>query len=62
MANYVPCVREQEIDKRSARQSYFDAKRRERDMMAYTSSEYSKERKTPINFRYNAPAPRKQQQ
>jgi hypothetical protein len=45
MGNCVPCVREQEIDKRSARQSYFDAKRSEKNAMAYTESQLTRKTK-----------------
>ena len=61
MGNCLPCEREKEIDKRSARQSYFDAKTRERETMVYTCSKYKKENKLPFKLIFHAP-PRKKQQ
>ena len=47
MGNCLPCrLRDQvqEVDRRSARTSYFDAKRREKEAMTYTRSEFAKEK------------------
>ena len=36
------CFTKDTVDRRSARASFFDAKRREKDAMAYTTSQFSK--------------------
>lgn len=62
MGNCLPCLPRKEVDRRSARQSYFDAKRREKEVMAYTGSEYKKEKNNrPFTLKFRAPAPKKQQ-
>ncbi|CAN0473380.1 unnamed protein product, partial [Ectocarpus sp. 8 AP-2014] len=49
MGNCLPCLREREVDRRSARSSYFDAKLREKQAMAYTCSEFKKEKRLGVN-------------
>ncbi|CAN0254370.1 unnamed protein product [Ectocarpus sp. 6 AP-2014] len=48
MGNCLPCLREREVDRRSARSSYFDAKLREKEVMAYTCSEFKKEKRLGV--------------
>ncbi|AAK14639.1 unnamed protein product [Ectocarpus sp. 4 AP-2014] len=64
MGNCLPCLREKEVDRRSARTSYFDAKLREKQVMAYTSSEFNKEKKLGVNVKYKITltSPKKQLQ
>ncbi|CAM9813326.1 unnamed protein product [Ectocarpus sp. 8 AP-2014] len=49
MGNCLPCLRERKVDRRSARSSYFDAKLREKEAMAYTCSEFTKEKRLGVN-------------
>lgn len=60
MGNCLPCLHEEERDRRSARSSYFDAKRREKELMDYTRSEFKKENdmlRVSNNYKKKKPSP-----
>lgn len=62
MGNCLPCLYRKDVDRRSARQSYFDAKLAERETVLFTRSEYNKVKKNnSFKLRYRAHRPKKPQ-